>query len=243
MSVVKYVQLPLLPAVASNDVPPVWNSYEFMYADDDDGGYGEVDSMRTPTGSLFQYRYLFEGGMQDAQTISGANPIRERKVTHDGMTDLVWTYNGGVITNPDGSVTQYWAGPLGSYLDSGVLGNFETPVVYRIDEPDGTVRKRVWSQNIVPGTVNQFPLVPVPVQNPWVRRETATIGDASGNPALTSVTDRMLDKNGNLLQTTEYDWVNYNPNGPENGTVPRRTTQWTYFSGVPGATTINSSAL
>ena len=241
MSVVKYVQLPLIPAVASNDVPPVWNSYEFMYADDDDGGYGEVDSMRTPTGSRFQYRYLFEGGMQDAQTISGANPVRERKVTHDGMTDLVWTYNGGVITNPDGSVTQYWAGPLGSYLDSGVLGNFETPVVYRIDEPDGTVRKRVWSQNIVPGTVNQFPLVPVPVQNPWVRRETATIGDASGNPALTSVTDRMLDKNGNLLQTTEYDWVNYSPNGAENGIVPRRTTQWTYFSRVPGATTINSS--
>jgi len=242
MSVVKYVQLPLLPAVASNDVPPVWNSYAFSYADDDDGGYGEVDSIRTPTGSLFQYRYLFEGGVQDALTISGANPIRERKVTHDGMTDLVWTYNGGVITNPDGSVTQYWAGPLGSYLDTGVLGNFETPVVYRIDEPDGTVRKRVWSQNIVPGTVNRLPLVPVPVQNPWVRRETATIGDASGNPALTSVMDRMIDKNGNLLQTTEYDWVNYNPNGPENGTVPRRTTQWTYFSGVPDATTINFSA-
>jgi len=241
MSVVKYVQLPLLPAVASDEIPPVWNSYAFGYADDADGGYGEVDAMRTPTGSLFQYRYLFEGGVQDASTIAGANSIRERKVTHDGTTDLVWTYNGGVITNPDGSVTHYWAGPLGSYLDSGIFGNFDTPVVYRVDEPDGTVRKRVWSQNPVPGTVAQFPLVPVPVQNPWIRRETTTIGDASGTPALTSVTDRMIDKNGNLLQTTEYDWVNYELNGPETGSSPRRTTQLKYFATVPNATTLDFS--
>ena len=241
MSVVKYVQLPLSIAVPSSQTPPVWNSYAFGYADDSDGGFGEIDSVRTPTGSLFQYRYQFEGGMQDALTIGGANSVRERKVTHDGITDLIWTYNGGVITNPDGSVTRYWAGPLGSYRDSGVLGSFATPVVYRIDEPDGTVRKRVWSQNVVPGTVNQFPLVPVPVQNPWIRRETSTVGDASGNPALTSVMDRMIDKNGNLLQTTEYDWVNYNPNGPETGGVPRRSTQWRYFASVPDATTLTSS--
>ena len=241
ISVVKYVQLPLSAPVPSSQTPPVWNSYAFEYADDADGGYGEVDSVRTPTGSLFQYRYLIEGGVREAGEIAGGNAVRERKVTHDGITDLVWTYNGGVITNPDGSVTQYWAGPLGSYLDSGVLGNFETPVVYRIDEPDGTVRKRVWSQNVVPGMVNPYPLVPVPVQNPWIRRETMTIGDASGHSALTSVTDRMINKNGNLLQTTEYDWVSYNPNGPETGTVPRRTAQWTYYASVPEATTINYS--
>jgi RHS repeat-associated protein len=242
MSVVKYVQLPLLPAVPSNDIPPVWNSYAFGYADDSDGGYGEVDSMRTPTGSIFQYRYLFEGGLQDAMTIAAANSVRERKVSHDGITDLVWTYDGGFITNPDGSVTHYWAGPQGSFLDSGVSGTFDTPVVYRIDEPDGTVRKRVWSQNVVPGTVNQFPLVSVPVQNPWIRRETTTIGDASGNPTLTSVTDRMIDKNGNLVQATEYDWVNYNPNGAETGTVPVRTTEWKFYASVPNATMLSSNA-
>ena len=248
MNVVKYVQLPLLQAVASNDNPPVWNSYAFGYADDADGGYGEVDSMRTPTGALFQYRYMFEGGVQDAMTIAGANPVRERKVTHDGISDLIWTYNGGIITNPDGSVTQYFAsnnlgGPYSAgYQDSGILGTFQSPVVYRIEEPDGTVRKRVWSQNIVPGTVNQFSLAPVPVQNPWIRRETSTIGDASGHPSLTSVVDRMIDKNGNLLQTTEYDWVNYNPGGPETGIVPRRITQLHYYADVPDATAISSSA-
>jgi RHS repeat-associated protein len=242
MSVVKYVQLPLLPAVASNDIPPVWNSYAFGYADDADGGYGEVDSVRTPTGALFQYRYLYEGGVQDALTIAGANSVRERKVTHDGMSDLVWTYNGGIITNPDGSVTQYWAGPLGGYQDPGVVGNFQTPPVYRIDEPDGTVRKRIWSQNVVPGTVAQFPLGPVPAQNPWIRRETTTVGDASGHPSLTSVTDRMIDKNGNQLQTTEYDWVNYNPNGPESGIIPKRVVQWNYYADVPSAGTLDSTS-
>ena len=242
MSVVKYVQLPLSAAVPSSQTPPFWNSYAFGYADDADGGYGEVDSVRTPTGSLFQYRYLLEGGVREAGEIAGANSVRERKVTHDGITDLVWTYNGGVITNPDGSETQYWASPLGGYLDSGVLGNFGTPVVYRIDEPNGAVRKRLWSQNVVPGTVSQYPLVPVPVQNPWIRRETTTIGDASGNPALTSVVERMIDKNGNLIQATEYDWIGYNPNVPETGTVARRTTQWTYYASVPDATSINFSA-
>src|SRR5712671_162780 len=239
MSVVKYVQLPLAAPVPSNQSPPVWNSYEFGYADDADGGFGNVDSVRTPTGSLFQYRYLFEGGVQSAEAIAGANGVRERKVTHDGITDLVWTYNGGLITNPDGSVTRYWAGPGPSYLDSGVHGSFPTRVVYRIDEPNGNVIKRVWSQNVVPGTI---PPTAQLVLNPWIRRETRTIGDASGNPAMTLVTDRMIDKNGNLLQTTEYDWVNYNPSGPETGTVPRRTTQWTYLASVPVASSTNYSA-
>ena len=71
------------------------------------------------------------------------------------------------------------------------------------------------------------------------RRQSVTL---PAIPSLTSVTDRMIDKNGNLLQTTEYDWVSYNPNGPETGTVPRRTTQWTYYASVPEATTINYSA-
>ena len=66
ISVVKYVQLPLSAAVPSSQTPPVWNSYAFEYADDADGGYGEVDSVRTPTGSLFQYRYLIEGGVREA---------------------------------------------------------------------------------------------------------------------------------------------------------------------------------
>jgi uncharacterized protein RhaS with RHS repeats len=107
-------------------------------------------------------------------------------------------------------------------------------MVYRIDEPNGRVQKRVWSQNrtqliyssIFPG-----------VQNPWVRRETSTVGNAAGLPSLTAVTDRMIDKNGNLLQTTEYDWVSYNPGGPETGSGSRRITQFVYHAAVPDAVT------
>ncbi len=62
--VVKYVQLPHGTPRSVQPDTAVWNSYAFGYADDADGGYGEVDSVRTPTGSLFQYRYLIEGGVR-----------------------------------------------------------------------------------------------------------------------------------------------------------------------------------
>jgi len=219
----------------------VWNSYAFGYSDDADLGYGEVDLVRTPSGSQFQFRYAWDGfgSNLDSGDIANGNPVRERKITHDGITDLIWTYSYGwdktTIANPYGSQALYWHGPTGNYLDSLIGSNWSVgDVVYRIDEADGHVQKRVWSQN---RTQLIYTSNDPGVQNPWVRRETSTVGNAAGVPSLTSVTDRMIDKNGNLLQTTEYGWMSYNPAGPETGSGPQRITRFIYHAPVPDAVT------
>src|SRR6185503_4912111 len=68
--------------------------------------------------------------------------------------------------------------------------------------------------------------------NPWVRRETVT---SPGGTPKTAVVERLIDKNGNLLQTKEYDWVGYDASGPEVGTTVRRVTNLTYNAVVPSA--------
>ena len=238
----KYVQLPLAPAVPASQSPPVWNSYAFGYADDADDGYGEVDTVRTPTGATFRYRFDQEGpGPVAAETIANDNTVRERRVSQDGQPDLVWTYSGGFdlnsnsfrtqIINPDMSQATYWYGPQGNYLDTSISINIGVgKVVYRIDEPNGSVRKRLWSQNRV---VPSNPHLNYYSQNAWVKRETQTVGNSAGVPALTKVTERTIDKNGNLLQSVDYDWVGYDSSGPEVGSTVKRTTQQIYYAESP----------
>ena len=240
----KYVQLPLATPVPADQAPPVWNSYAFGYADDSNDGYGQVDYLRTPTGAVFQYRYTGEGGTSNSADIAHEIKVRERRVSDGLGPDLVWIYgSGGVpagiggattVTNPDGSQTTFWYGAaagagssLSGYLDSSIPNNrVSGDVVYRIDEPNGRVIKRVWSQNRAPNGS------PYTGNNAFVKRETVTVGDMSGAPGLTAVTERVIDKNGNLLQTIEYDWVPYDPSGPENGSTVDRITEFTFHAAV-----------
>ena len=237
---VKYVQLPMANAVPATQEPPVWNSYAFTYTGDPDG-WGEINSLRTPSGMLVHYQWYEYG--PDGGGTAPEGKVAVRTITHDGISDLVWQYVGSAgsagtnttVTNPDGSQTVYWYNPPANYLDSSIILNpYMGAVVYRIDEPNGHVQKRIWSQNRTQMLYTNTHLI---IQNPWVRRETATIGNAAGTPSLTAVTDRMIDKNGNLLQTTEYDWVSYDPSGPETGSTPKRITQFTYNASVPDAVT------
>lgn len=235
----KYVQLPLAAPVASTSTPAIWNSYAFGYADDtNDHGFGEVDSVRTPTGATFTYRYELENTITLASKISHENKVVTREVTQPGTSTLLtWTYAGGgggtTVTNPDTSTATYWWGPPhgNSTLSSG--GG-----VYQIDEPHGKVTKRLWSTNPVYTTgTTQNPWG----QNAWVSRETITVGNSSGNPALTTVTDKLIDKNGNLIQTKEYDWVAYSPTGIETGSTLKRVTDMTYHADVHAATDTTSN--
>jgi RHS repeat-associated protein len=246
----KYVQLPLELPVPVSETPPVWNSYAIGYADDADDGYGQVDSVRTPTGAVFQYRYDLEGGTPGSYNIVHDTKVHERRISYDGGPDLVWTYTNGsapvggaaIVTNPDSTQTTYWYGAasgvgstLGGYLDSSIPGNLASgAVIYRIDEPNGKVTKRMWSQNRAPNGS------PYSGNNAFVRRETVTVGDKFGVPSLTSVTDRIVDKNGNVLQSTDYEWVGYDGSGPESGVVAKRTTQLTYHAVVSDYTSMNS---
>jgi RHS repeat-associated protein len=244
--ILKYVQLPLAPPVPPGQSPPVWNSYAFSYADDAEDGYGQLDEIRLPTGAAFRYRYTLEGSPNSirAASIAGVNvnglegvTVRERRIVQTGESDLVWTYVSGLplagkttVTNPNGSQMVYWYWAAGDYLDSSIPYNSSVgPVVYRIEESQGRVVKRLWSQNRTYPGITAYNHV----QNSWVKRETVTVGNSSGVPTLTAVTDRTIDKNGNVSQTIEYEWVGFNPSGPEAGSSVRRTKQFTYYAEVP----------
>src|SRR6266478_6381000 len=172
----------------------------------------------TPMGSEYRYRYLLEGGVSDTENILTYNGVRERKITHDGAPDLVWTYTysptTSTIVNPDQGQT------IQTFVDRTNFLNWNRGLIYHIQEPQGSIRKRVWVQNKAWGISQGFSRDP---NNPYVQRETVTVSNASSQPAKTAVTNYAYDKNGNLLQRTEYEWVNYIPDQTETGTVIKRT--------------------
>ncbi len=238
---VKNVQLPLAAAVPVGQMPVVWNSYEFGYSDDDDDGFGQVDFVRTPSGSTYLYRYVLEGltGLT-ANDIANYNGVSQRKLIHDGE-ELTWKYEKSagqdktIVTGPDESRTTYWTIPPPQYIN-GQAGVWTNKLVYRIDEPNGTVRKRVWAPNYARGEIGEGQGFNRNDVNAYIQRETTTVGNAAGLPTLTTVTEKTIDKNSNLLQTIEYDWVPYDPAGPEVGVTVKRTTKNTYYADVPAAT-------
>src|SRR5439155_2390393 len=106
-------------------------------------GWGELTSMRTPSGMLVHYDWGGGGGNPYGNSAGGAI-VTQRAITHDRISDLVWTYNRPdpnrvIVTSPDGSSTTYshWHDShYGSpYLDSSINENNYGvgDVVYRID--------------------------------------------------------------------------------------------------------------
>jgi len=132
------------------------------------------------------------------------------------------------VTAPDGGETTYYFG--GS--------DWKQNLVHRIDAPNGNVTKREWKQNSVfcfSGSCSGTSYG----QNTYVERETMTLGDSYGNPAVTAVTDFTYDKNGNLTSKTEYDWVSYNPSGIETPTTIKRKTEFVYYVDTDDATEVD----
>ncbi len=223
-----------LPAPETNTAPI---SYQFTYSDNSTKGFGELRSMMTPSNALYEYAYRFDGStcytasscQARSVDVSQYNWIVQRKISAAGITSLTWTYEydhisnfKGTVHNPAGGTVVYRFG----------WGSWGPELVYRIDEPGGTTRKRVWAQNKPYPLALNSNYTPI---NPYIQKETVTAGDSAGNPAKTAVTENVIDKNGNRLQTTEYDWVNYSPDSVENGTTAKRVTRFTYFVAAPPA--------
>ena len=225
--VVKNVQLPLENATA---FPNIWNSYVFEYSGDATCGYGELKSIRTPSNSTYTYGYVLENppdcltALTYVEWIVNQNHVVQRVVAGPGIQTLTTNYV------PGNGITEITAPDLGktSYKYDELLH-----LVYQIEEPNGSIRKRVWAQNKVydnlSTTLNLDP------NNPYIQKETVTVGNSSGAPSKTTVTEYTVDKNGNPLQQIQYDWVDYNPNGIENGVTPKRITHFDYYLVVPEA--------
>ena len=225
--VVKYIQLPL---AAAADPPAGWNSYEFRYSDDSDNGFGELNYVRIPSGAVYTYQYRLENAFSDTENIALYNSVVQKTITHNGADNpLAWTYSFSDTTStfrsPDGGQITH------TFNDRRGVHNWGRGLVTRIDEPMGSVRKRVWAQNKVSPGISSAD----DPNNPYIQRETVTVGNSSGVPSKTAVTNYTFDKNGNLTQRTEYNWVAYAGTSIENGTTIQRSTAMVYHLTVPTA--------
>jgi RHS repeat-associated protein len=151
----------------------------------------------------------------------------------------VWTYQRINQTSvraiaPDGGQTIY------HFYDPQVASQYwSRHLVYWIEEPGGTVRKRQWTRNRVFSLAAAINIDP---NNPYVERESVTTEKVSGQPR-TVITDRLVDKNSNPLLVREYNWSN-TLDGPalESPGPLERITERTYHASVPDSTNTSNGA-
>jgi RHS repeat-associated protein len=209
----QYIQLPLGTHVALGSEPPQWNSYAFDYRDNRDSnhrGYGELNYLRTPTGSIHKYSYLYTNFEQsDPQNVNlwhfYYNAITDKFITHDGNTDLHWSFSypsntTTILTNPDGGQV------VSLYYDKSASWDWNSGLVYSIENRSNTgtsisLYTRVWAQNVI-SALSSYSSRATP-KNPYIQKETVTV---NGSAARTAVTNYAYDVNGNMLSKAEYDW-------------------------------------
>jgi RHS repeat-associated protein len=220
-------------------------------------GYGELSSVTLPaptTESPAQATYQYScNGLDNAESsVIMTNYPTSRTLSYQRQYDgtstqatEVWQYlsadsgycagiSCAKVTTPDGSVSI-------DYITN--AGNWDKKLVYKTERPDGTIVERIWQQNVPYG-------MPVPTANTGVntlvKTEFTSVRNAGGTPVKTAIKDFNYDKNGNLTQTVEYDWVAYSsvprsgdiynkPTGIPSGLTPKRVTVNTYYNPTPDA--------
>ncbi len=108
--------------------------------------------------------------------------------------------------SPDNGLTKEY-----SYCTVGPCGPtslwWRAGIVYKIENPDGSIIERLWQTN---SPQNPHEAVYI---NPFVKTEFTSIKEG-GSLSKTAIRDYKHDKNGNVTQVVEYDWVAY-------GSIPR----------------------
>ncbi len=202
------------------------------------GGLGELSSVGVPSGASAIYAYKEDGtGILTSADFILWNSIKTKKLNYSGNasecdTDSsddecdTWTYTistnvSTTVEGPDGGKTRE------SYNLDGMLEKVERLKVISGTETVQEVAERVWGFNIP--AVDQS--ASTRVGNPYVKAQYRTLATAGGTLSKTAVKAFAYDRNGNLTQADEYDWVNYSavareygkPTGAAAGTLKRRT--------------------
>ncbi len=231
-------------------------SYTFNY--NTATGWAEVSSVIMPadaseTPPQVAYQYTYPGGLANGLPRC-TNILRG----YPSNKTLTWQAQANGITSPVTETSLYNIGNTLTYVtstDSGVTtelhGDTSTPavdtgLVKRIERPDGSKTERIYALNpqpwlgFLPPTMSE--------RNAFVKTEFTSIKNAGGSYAKTAIKDFSYDKNGNVLQVTEYDWVDYNlvpkdgnqlPTGIPGGAALKRVSLNTYNnatsdSSIPG---------
>ena len=214
-------------------------------------GFGELKSITLPSTAKATYSYTLDSSTMvplscSALLSSGCystnghvidNSVTKRDLVYntqyDGSTSPVTEttlYNvfvgvGGTVTSPNG----------GAMSTSGTEKNGYTSTTH----PDGSTEEKIWAANDAPGLNGST----AQKTNAYVKTEFTSITNASGALTLTAIKDYDYDKNGNILEAREYDWVAYSsvdrssgkPVIP-NGAPLKRKTVNTYYNPTPIAT-------
>ena len=213
-----------------------WGDTEPPAEGDYTDGWGELKSLTLPSQAKAEYAYSsIIGGTPQLLLSSG---VLTRTLTYqkeyDGssVTETeVTKYGPNAVTAPDGGRRSENAPASSNFPGYNCITH----------NPDGSISEKIWANNVatmVGGTYT----------NAYVKTEFTSIPDANGNPVQTAIKDYDYDKNGNVLEVREYDWVPYStiprltsgspPTGlPASGylTLKRKTVN-TYYNPTPIAT-------
>jgi RHS repeat-associated protein len=216
-------------------------------------GFGEMSSITLPSGAAAKYQYQMDGNTEDTRFLDAFSIVKnhptKKELTYlleyDGenitKTDT-WSYlftdGYGEVFGPDGRAMTVRFKEVWPEHPSWDMG-----LVYR-SYKDGIVTENVWAQNIPVGGRGPGAM------NPFVKTEYISITDESGTPVKTAIKDYKYDKNGNVTNITEYDWVPYSSilrdqNGsitgmPADAKVKRITTN-TYYNATPDSTDVTTN--
>lgn len=222
-------------------------------------GWGSLSTMLTPSGAEVQYTYNLDSGSLVANNVFGpddvaAETITKKTIVQDGPDD-VWTYQ---IAPDLGSASQTYVNDNStisenSYrqmatLGSGYGGNISgvSGLVYRTIKPFQKT-ERHWTNLIFTGASVVSPGGTVAF-NPVVDVEYTTLIDAAGNNLKMSAKTFQYDFNGNVTQTTDYDWFdpalvsrdsNGVPTGVPGSATALRTTNSSYYNSATTASSGN----
>lgn len=214
-------------------------------------GWGELISVTLPSGTQANYEYQlgFDEGISQATTNKVLKTAVKKKTLnysteYDGMTtpiSEVWNYEiadtSVTSANPDGS-------SLGQVHGDTSYDNKFNGLVLSMSSSNGSLVEKLWNFNI-PANCGNCSTRQI---NPFVKAEFTSIKDAQGNYSLTAIKEFNYDKNGNVTEIKEYDWIPYSSVPRSNGLAvpsgitPLRITKTTFNNPTPDAsdTTTNS---
>ena len=218
-------------------------------------GWGELSQMVTPSGSIVDYSYTLDAihfltGTLD--TLS-RETIAQKQITHDGGTPDIWTYSisttagppsigvSASVTSPDGqNVTEK------RYCTTNGCASGRAGLVYFTQRPFLRT-ERHWTNLSFSGASTVTP-DGVLTFNPMVDFEYTTLLDAGDQPLKMSARAFQYDYNGNVTQTTEYDWFDPAlvsrdtqdvPTGVPASATVLRVNNNTYYNGASTASSTN----
>jgi RHS repeat-associated protein len=212
-------------------------------------GWGEMKEITLPTGAKNTFEYnqdddIASGILERYATRKNLDYHEQYDGASTGKTES-WLYyvsrlaNG--VVNPSGASSGdvLFYNPNTSHWDSGIA--------YKSINSDGSIVERLWAYNLPYSIPETQPTTPgrfagVGSANAYVKAEFTTLPDLTGGVTASSPTaikEYKYDKNGNVLEIKEYDWVNYSSvphNGnqvsglPSSGLTLKRRTLNTYYN-------------